>query len=152
MAAALQVVALAVSSGFAFDSVPPSSWKTADHDGVTVAYLPGFGAATGLSPSYAVFDGTGLIATSRDEAFRIIDTAHGAPAAIDDGQVAAALADVPSSESVVFLDLSGIVDAVSNIGMMDPGTRANLDALRTLVAGVRSDRDRQHARIVVRVG
>ena len=49
----------------------------------------------------------------------MIDTAHGAPSAVDADAVTAALDDVAGSEDVVYFDLAGIVDAVANTGMMD---------------------------------
>jgi hypothetical protein len=154
MTAALEIVAKAFSpaSPFVVSDMPMLSWKTVDHDGVTVTYLPGDGGGTGLAPAYAVFDGTGLLASSKDEAFRIIDTAHGAPSAMDAEAVTTALDDVAGSEDVLYLDLAGIVDAVANTGMMDPASRGNLEPLRTLVAGTQTDPDHQHARLVLRIG
>ncbi len=154
MAAALEIAAGAISpaSMFVMSDMPTPVWKTVDHDGVTVTYLSGNGGGTGLAAAYAVFDGTGLLASSKDEAFRIIDTAHGAPSAIDAEQVTAALDDVPGSEDVLYLDLAGVVDAVANTGMMDPEIRGNLDALGTLVAGTQTDTEHQHARLVLGVG
>jgi Protein of unknown function (DUF3352) len=154
MAGAFEIAGKALStiSPFEADDMPMPNWKTVDHDGVTVTYLPGDGGGTGLAPAYAVFDGTGLLASSKDEAFRIIDTAHGAPSAMDDGSVSAALDDVAGSEDVLYLDLAGVVNAVANTGMMDPEFRGNLDALRTLVAGTQTDPDHQHARLVLRIG
>ena len=99
-------------------------WATEDHDGVTVTYLAEGDDGTGMSPAYAVFDGSGLIASSRDKAFRIIDTAHGAPSAIEAEQVIAALDDVPGSENLMYLDLEGLVNAVAGRrcdGPRDPG-------------------------------
>ena len=154
MAAALEIAAGAISpaSMFVMSDMPTPVWKTVDHDGVTVTYLSGNGGGTGLAAAYAVFDGTGLLASSKDEAFRIIDTAHGAPSAIDAEQVTAALDDVPGSEDVLYLDLAGVVDAVANTGMMDPEIRGNLDALGTLVAGTQTDTEHPHARLVLGVG
>ena len=154
MAAALAIAAQALppASPFVTSDLSTPSWKTVDHDGVTVTYLPGDGGGTGFAPAYAVFGGTGVLASSRTEAFRIIDTAHGAPSAMDAEAVTAALDDVSGSEDVLYLDLAGIVDAVANTGMMDPEIRGNLDALRTLVAGTQTDPDHQHARLVLRIG
>jgi hypothetical protein len=154
MTAALAIAAGAISpaSMDVMSDVPPPVWKTVDHDGVTVTYLAGDGGGTGLAPAYAVFDGTGLLASSKDEAFRIIDTAHGAQSAMDTESVTAALDDVAGSEDVLYLDLAGVVNAVANTGMMDPEIRGNLDALRTLVAGTQTDPDHQHARLVLRIG
>ena len=66
--------------------------------------------------------------------------------------VTSALDAVPGSEQVLYLDLAGIVNAVADTEMMDPETRANLDPLRTLVAGTQTDTEHQHARLVLRVG
>jgi hypothetical protein len=152
MTAALEIAARAFSPYAMGDATSVGRWNTTDHDGVTVTYLPGDGGGTGFAPAYAVFEGTGLLASSREEAFRIIDAAHGAPSAMDADTVSAALDDVAGSEDVMFLDLAGIVDAVANTGMMDPEFQGNLDALRTLVAGTQNDTDHQHARVVLRVG
>jgi len=152
MATALRVASQTVWGAVVFDSAPPMTWKTVEHDGVTVAYLPGDGSGLGLAPAYAVFDGTGLLASSKEEAFRIIDTAHGAPNAMSSDAASTALADVPDSEQVMYLDLQGIVNAVANTGMMDPEIRGDLAALHTLVAGSQNDTTHQHARLVLRAG
>jgi len=170
MAAALEIAARALapatsmataSSGVLEEGLdPPSStsftepqkWKTVDHDGVTVTYLPGDGGGTGIATAYAVFDGTALLASSEDEAFRIIDAAHGAPNAMGAERVTSALTDVPGSEDVMYFDLAGIADAAADTGLMDPGFRDDLRALQTLVSGSQSDTEHQHARVVLRIG
>lgn len=169
MADALRIAAGALSPASMFgsgtlvpidgDAAPASSeltaspsWKTVDHGGVTVTYLPGDGGGSGIAPAYAVFDGTGLIASSKEEAFRIIDVANGAPNAMDAERVTSALSAVPGSEGVVYLDLAGLVHAVADTGAMDPEIRGDLDALQALVLGSQNDTDHQHARLVVRIG
>ncbi|MGZ8594923.1 MAG: DUF3352 domain-containing protein [Actinomycetota bacterium] len=154
MAAALEIAAGAISpaSMFVMSDMPTPVWKTVDHGGVTVTYLSGDGGGSGLAAAYAVFDGTGVLASSKDEAFRIIDTAHGAPSAMVAEAVTAALDDVAGSEDVLYLDLAGVIDAVADTGMMDPEWRGNLDPLRTLVAGTQTDPEHQHARLVLRIG
>jgi len=153
MAAAMEIAsqALAPSSGAGPFTEPPK-WKAVDHDGVTVTYLPGDGGGTGIAPAYAVFDGTALFASSQEEAFRVIDAAHGAPNAMGADRPVSALAAVPGSEDVMYLDLAGIVGAVADTGLMDPGIRDDLRALQTLVAGSQSDTEHQHARLVLRIG
>lgn len=127
-------------------------WETVDHDGVTVSFLPGEGGSTGLRPAYAIFDGTAVIASSEEEAFRIIDAAHGAPNAMDVERVSSAIADVSDSEDVMYVDLAGILGAVADTGAMSPGVRDDLEALQTLVIGSQSDTGHQHARVVLRIG
>ena len=153
MAAAMEIAsqALAPSSGAGPFTEPPK-WKAVDHDGVTVTYLPGDGGGTGIAPAYAVFDGIALFASSQEEAFRVIDAAHGAPNAMGADRPVSALAAVPGSEDVMYLDLAGIVGAVADTGLMDPGIRDDLRALQTLVAGSQSDTEHQHARLVLRIG
>jgi len=169
MAAALEIAARALEPstrilpyspppGYGVDSpsstlgAEPQTWKTVDHDGVTVTYLPGDGGGTGIAPAYAVFDGIALFASSQEEAFRVIDAAHGAPNAMGADRPVSALAAVPGSEDVMYLDLAGIVGAVADTGLMDPGIRDDLRALQTLVAGSQSDTEHQHARLVLRIG
>ena len=168
MADALQLAAAAVSPASMFGSatatiegdhstqaVERSSsprWKTVDHDGVTVSYLSGAAGGMGVAPAYAVFDGIGLIASSKEEAFRVIDAAHGAPNAMDAERVASALSAVPDSEGLVYADLAAIVQAVGGSAVMDPEIQGDLDALQTLVAGSQNDPQHQHARLVLRIG
>ena len=90
------------------------------HGGVTFTYLSATGTDWGVAPAYAVFDGTGLLATSKEEAFKVIDAAHGAPNAMSVDAVTSALDAVPGSEQVLYLDLAGIVNAVAD---RDDGSR-----------------------------
>ncbi len=164
MRAAFELAAQAVSSDVAmggaaiaplgFDPVADAAprWETVDHDGVTVSFLPDDGGMAGLRPAYAIFDGTAVIASSEEEAFRIIDAAHGAPNAMDAERVSAALADVPYSEGFVYVDLAGILGAVADTDAMSPVARDNLEPFQTLVMGAQSDTEHQHARVVLRIG
>jgi hypothetical protein len=127
-------------------------WKTVDHDGVTVSYLSGAAGELGVAPAYAAFEGIGLIASSKEEAFRVIDAAHGAPNAMDAERVISALSAVPDSEGLLYADLAAIVQAVGGSAAMDPETRGDLEALQTLVAGSQNDPEHQHARLVLRIG
>jgi uncharacterized protein DUF3352 len=162
MRAAMKVIGVATGLARASTSAQASSsgavltgsgslWRTIDHDGVTVTYVAGDGGGSGIAPAYAVFDGTGLIASSKEEAFRVIDAAQGAPDVTADDPVTAALGAVPG-EDVVYVDLAGVIDAIADTGAMDPEIGDDLEALRTLVIGSDSDVEHQHARIVITVG
>jgi hypothetical protein len=160
MRAALEVIGEGAAAGLFGTQVPSSRaeltgseslWRTIDHDGVTVTYVAGDGNGSGIAPAYAVFDGIGMVASSEEEAFRVIDAARGAPDVTAAEPVTAALGAVPG-EDVVYVDLAGVIDAIADTGAMDPEIGDDLEALRTLVIGSESDVEHQHARIVITVG
>ena len=95
--------------------------------------LGGLGASA-LSPSYAVLDGMGILASTTAEVKAIIDTHKGgASIASDSTYQSASTASLASPSGIIYLDIAKLVDAIRKSPL---GTQAGLGSGSTLSANV----------------
>ena len=95
--------------------------------------LAGLGASA-LSPSYAVLDGMGILASTPAEVKAIIDTHKGAASiASDPTYKSASTASLASPSGITYLDIAKLVDAIRKSPL---GTQAGLGSGSALSANV----------------
>jgi hypothetical protein len=95
--------------------------------------LAGLGASA-LSPSYAVLDGMGILASTPAEVKAIIDThKNGASIASDPTYKSASTGSLASPSGIIYLDIAKLVDAIRKSPL---GTQAGLGSGSALSANV----------------
>src|SRR2546421_4228161 len=95
--------------------------------------LGGLGASA-LSPSYAVLDGMGILASTPAEVKAIIDTHKGAASvASDPTYKSASTASLASPSGIIYLDIAKLVDAIRKSPL---GSQAGLGSNSALSANV----------------
>jgi len=95
--------------------------------------LAGLGASA-LSPSYAVLDGMGILASTPAEVKAIIDThKDGASIASDPTYKSASTGSLASPSGIIYLDIAKLVDAIRKSPL---GTQAGLGSGSALSANV----------------
>ncbi len=117
---------------------PASHTTTTNYRGVVITSwtspaLGGLGAGA-LSPSYAVLDGMGILASTPAEVKAIIDTHKDAASiASDTTYKSASTASLASPSGIIYLDIAKLVDAIRKSPL---GSQAGLGSGSTLSATV----------------
>ncbi|MEX0754795.1 MAG: DUF3352 domain-containing protein [Actinomycetota bacterium] len=130
------------------------AWQTETYEGVTISSLvePSLNEM-GVRPAYAVTNGSGVLATSVEEIKKVIDTANGESIETDTTFTEAVGAVGDANQSLLFLNVGGIVDAVQAADpsgtAIPPEVGANLEPIEAFVVGGRVDDDSQDARILL---
>ena len=108
--------------------------------------------------SYAVVDGKGVIGTSASQVERIIDTAQGGQNISSSTAYKGAIASVPSSSSVVWVNIQGLVEFARGVmpsdarAAFDRDTLPNLAPLKAFVVGSEGNSSRTHTRFFLQIG
>ena len=113
--------------------------------------------ASAFTPSYAVLDGMGILASTLEEAKAIIDTHKGgATIAGDASYKTASAASLAKPSAIVYLDIAKIVDAIrksslgSQAGLSSGSTlSANVDPVKAVMVTAASQADRATERFFV---
>ena len=113
--------------------------------------------AGAFTPSYAVLDGMGILASTPDEVKAIIDTRKGgAGIASDATYKSASAASLASPSGIVYLDIAKLVDAIrkspfgSQAGLGSGSTvSANVDPVKAVMVTAASQGDRATERFFV---
>jgi hypothetical protein len=113
--------------------------------------------ASAFTPSYAVLDGMGILASTLEEAKAIIDTHKGgATIAGDASYKTASAASLAKPSAIVYLDIAKLVDAIrksslgSQAGLGSGSTlSANVDPVKALMVTAASQADRATERFFV---
>ena len=132
-----------------------SRWVSHNYHGVKISSFQMQGAP---DISYAVVDGKGIVGTSVSQVERVIDTARGGQNISSSTDYKSAIASVPSSNSVVWVNIQGLVELAR--GVMPPDQRANFDRytlpnlapLKAFVVGSEGNSSRTHTRIFLKIG
>jgi hypothetical protein len=129
-------------------------WRTQTHDGVEIHVLDAGAFAPPVS--YAVADGVAMLASSPAQIIRAIDTVRGNVESItSDDAFNDAVSRVPGSDSLMYVDVQGIVDAVrENLPpldreMFDGLVAPNLAPIKAIVAGSQNEGRRQRSRFLI---
>jgi hypothetical protein len=136
----------------------PRPLATEQYHGVEISYVddPAL-AELGFAPAYAVVDGAGVIATSPGEIHQLIDTEASGEDIRTASVYSSATASVPSTESVFFLDVQGIVTTVrKNLppeaqAFYDREVAPNLAPVSAFVIGSESDEQHQRVRMFLQI-
>jgi hypothetical protein len=118
--------------------------------------LGGLGVSA-LTPSYAVLDGMGILASTPDEVKAIIDTHKGgATIASDPTYKSASNASLTNPSGIIYLDIARLVDAIrkspfgSQAGLgSGSAVSANLDPVKAVILTAASQPDRATERFFV---
>ncbi len=134
---------------------PPASHLTrSTYRGVVITSwtFPGLGqlGAGAFTPSYAVLDGMGILASTPDEVKAIIDTHKGgATIASDPSYKTASAASLAKPSAIVYVDIARLLDAIrkSPLGSqsgLGSGSRlsADVDPLKAVIVTAASQPDR----------
>jgi hypothetical protein len=143
---------------------PPRITTTSEeHDGVRITVLSGkpelFQQGAPFQPiSWAVLDDALIVGVSPENVAKVIDLAHGKGDAITtDRGYTAATADVPGTNSVLYVDVQAILTAVKGIlpadqyqEFLDQGGR-DVEPIEAVVAGGTSDENGSTTRLLIKI-
>ena len=142
---------------------PRITISSEDHDGVKITVLSGksesFRADAPFQPiSWAVLDDALVVGMSPADVAKVIDLAHGTGASITtDPGYTAATADVPGTNSVLYVDVQAILSAVKGFlpaeqyqEFLDQGG-SNLEQIEAVVAGGTSDEHASTTRLLIKI-
>jgi len=151
-------------AGSSFGSPPPSKVghvTTTTYRGVVISSFTsstlGQLGASFFTPSYAVVDGMGILASTPDEAKAIID-AHkgGATIASDPTYKTASAASLAKPSAIIYLDIAKLLDAIrtspfgAQAGLNSGSTlSANVEPLKAVIITAASDGDKATERFFV---
>jgi len=148
-------------SGAGTSPTPAGHVTTTTYRGVVITSWtsPTLGqlGASAFTPSYAVLDGMGILASTPEEAKAIID-AHkgGATIAADSTYKTASAASLAKPSAIVYVDIAKLVDAIrkspfgSQAGLGSGGTlSANVDPVKAVILTAASQADRATERFFV---
>jgi hypothetical protein len=131
-------------------SPPRPAWKTTTYHGVSIRYLQDPSIAdAGFLPAYAVMDGAAVIASNPAEIRLIVDTKASGEDITSSDTYTRALARVPSGSSSFYVDVAGIVADVG--AFLPPDVKANVEPVRTIVAGSEDSSTRTTARVFIEI-
>jgi len=158
---------LVLAQGAAGSSFGSTSAATAGHVttstyrgvAITTWTSPALGVlgASALSPSYAVLDGMGILASTPAEVKAIIDTHKGgASIASDPTYMSASTGSLASPSGIIYLDIAKLADAIrkspfgSQAGLgSGSALSANVDPVRAVILSASSQADRATERFFV---
>jgi hypothetical protein len=138
--------------------VPPTAGHvtTINYRGVAITSWssPDLAQLGGVTPSYAVLDGMGILASSADEVKAIIDThKDGATIASDQTYKTASAASIANPSSIFYVDVARLVDALrhSQLGSQAGlgSLSADVDPIKAVIVTGASQPDRATERFFV---
>jgi hypothetical protein len=131
----------------------PTSTKTEEYNGVTITYADDL--LNGVSFAYGVVNDAVVIGASVKSVEEAVDLAQNGGAITTDADYAAATDGLPGTESLVYVDVQGILTAVQNIlpgeayqDFLAQGGE-NLQPITVVVAGSESDEQGSSSRFLI---
>jgi Protein of unknown function (DUF3352) len=128
----------------------PVTWRTIEHGDATITYASG----GDLPLAYSVVGDVAAVATSPEQIEAILDARSSGSVISSDPGFAAATANIPTSDGVLYLDVPALVESVRGqlpSDALDPQVLANLAPIEAVVAGSENSADEQRARLLVRI-
>jgi hypothetical protein len=131
----------------------PAKWVTRSHGDVTITYASG----SDLPIAYAVVDDVAVVATSPDQIEAILEARSSGAAISTDPGFTAAIANVPTSDGVLYVDVPAILDSARRqlppdvAKQFDEEVGTNLAPIEAVVAGSENTADEQRMRLLVRI-
>ena len=126
--------------------------QTEDYNGVTITYAD---PLTAVPVAYGVVNDTVVIGSSVKAVEQAVDLSQNGGGIATDADYAAATDGLPGTESLVYVDVQGILTAVQNIlpgqayqEFLDQGG-ANLQPITVVVAGSESDEQGSSSRLLI---
>ncbi len=126
--------------------------QTEDYNGVTITYAD---PLTAVPVAYGVVNGTVVIGSSVKAVEQAVDLAQNGGGIATDADYAAATDGLPGTESLIYVDVQGILTAVQNIlpgqayqEFLDQGGE-NLQPITVVVAGSESDEHGSSSRLLI---
>ena len=130
-----------------------SATKIEDYNGVTITYAGDL--LSGVSFAYGVVNDTVVIGASVKSVEEAVDLAQNGGGIATDADYSAATDGLPGTESLVYVDVQGILTAVQNIlpgqayqDFLDQGGE-NLQPITVVVAGSESDEQGSSSRLLI---
>jgi hypothetical protein len=128
----------------------PVKWATVERGEATITYASG-----GQLPlAYAVVGDVAVVATSPQQIEAILDARSSGSTISSDPGFTSAIASVPTSDGVLYVDVPAIVHSVRGQlppDELDPQVIANLAPIEAVVAGSENSNDQQRMRLLVRI-
>jgi Protein of unknown function (DUF3352) len=128
----------------------PATWVTEERGDATITYASG----ADLPVAYAVVGDVAVVATSPEQIEAILDARSSGSTISTDPGFTAAIANVQTSDGVLYVDVPAIVDSVRRQlppGEFDPQIGANLAPIEAVVAGSENSADEQRMRLLIRI-
>ena len=133
-----------------FEQEQKVTWRTTTYRGTTIRYLddPSL-SGSGFLPAYAVVDGAAMIGSSPAEIRKLIDVSIGQPSITSASKYTRAIARVPNSGSIFYVDVEGIVSQFATA--LPPDIEANLEPIKSVVAGGMTSSSRVTQRLFIEI-
>jgi hypothetical protein len=134
--------------------ISPDELFRREIDGVTITTI---GAAGPLQFAYAVEDGRAIVATSPDRVLRALESATGSGSIVDDPAYGQITERVPTEDSVLYVDVAAIVDAIREAipaeerAEFDEQISRFVDPISSIAGGAESGPFSQHVRLFVQI-
>ena len=134
--------------------IPPSELVRREIGGVTITTV---GAAGPVQLAYAVADGRAIVASSPDRVLQALEAATGAGSILDDPAYGRVTDRVPTEDSVMYVDVAAIVEAiretipVEDRAEFDEQAGRFADPISGIAGGAESDPFSQHVRVFVQI-
>jgi hypothetical protein len=134
--------------------ISPDELVRREIDGVTVTTI---GTAGPVQLAYAVADGRAIVASSPDRVLQALDSAEGAGSIVDDPAYGQITDRVPTEDSVMYVDVAGIVDAIREAipaaeqAEFDEQVSRYVDPISSIAGGAESGPFSQHVRLFVHI-
>jgi Protein of unknown function (DUF3352) len=128
----------------------PVKWATVERGDATITYASG----AQLPFAYTVVGDVAVVATSPEQIEAILDARSSGSTISSDPGFTSAIATVPTSDGVLYVDVPAIVDSVRGQlppDELDPQVIANLAPIEAVVAGSENSADEQRMRLLVRI-
>lgn len=128
-------------------------WRTEDYQGTTIHALSPLVAPAPIA--WAVVGDAVVIGFTEDSVKQAVDLAGGAANITSNPAYQAAIAQLPGTESVVYVDVQAIVATASTllpvVAEAAPGALENLRPITIVAAGSESDEHGSHSRLVIEI-
>ena len=130
-------------------------WKTEEYNGVTITYANAL--ASPVPVAYGVVDGALVIATSAKGVEQAVDLSQAGGGIVTDPGYSAAVAGMPGTESVMYIDVQGILTAVQGFLPGDAYEQFleaggdNLEPITAVVAGSETDESGGSSRLLIHI-
>jgi len=134
--------------------ISPDELVRREIDGVTVTTI---GTAGPVQLAYAVADGRAIVASSPDRVLQALDSGEGAGSIVDDPAYGQITDRVPTEDSVMYVDVAAIVDAIreeipaAEQAEFDEQVSRYVDPISSIAGGAESGPFSQHVRLFVHI-
>jgi hypothetical protein len=134
--------------------ISPDELVRREIEGVTVTTI---GTAGPVQLAYVVADGRAIVASSPDRILQVLDSATGAGSIVDDPAYGQITDRVPTEDSVMYVDVAAIVDAIREAipaaeqAEFDEQVSRYVDPISSIAGGAESGPFSQHVRLFVQI-